>query len=93
MFAVGPESAGSHPGPACYRKGGPLTVTDANLVLGRILPEFFPKIFGSNEDLPLDIEASRSAFAHLTKSINLDANMQLSMEEVALGSVSSSAVP
>lgn len=44
MFTVGPESASAHPGPACYRKGGPLTVTDANLVLGRLLPDFFPKI-------------------------------------------------
>ena len=50
LFVVGPESAGAHPGPACYRKGGPATVTDANLFLGRLLPEFFPKIFGKNEN-------------------------------------------
>ena len=46
MFVSGPESAGSDPGPACYRKGGPLTVTDANLFLGRLIPGYFPKIFG-----------------------------------------------
>ena len=55
LFAVGPESAGAHPGPVCYRKGGPnLTITDANLVLGRLLPEYFPKIFGHKENESLD---------------------------------------
>lgn len=44
VFLVGPESAGAHPGPVCYKKGGPLTITDANVVLGRIVPEFFPKV-------------------------------------------------
>jgi 5-oxoprolinase (ATP-hydrolysing) len=57
---VGPESAGAHPGPVAYRKkGGLLTITDANLVLGRILPRFFPSIFGESEDQPLDEEGSR----------------------------------
>jgi 5-oxoprolinase (ATP-hydrolysing) len=51
---VGPESAGANPGPACYRKGGPLTVTDANLMTGRIHPDFFPRVFGPNADEPLD---------------------------------------
>lgn len=46
MFVVGPDSAGAHPGPVCYRKSGPLAVTDANVVLGRIVPQFFPHIFG-----------------------------------------------
>ena len=46
---VGPESAGAHPGPVCYRKGGYAAITDANLVLGRILPQFFPNIFGPHE--------------------------------------------
>lgn len=50
LFTCGPESAGAHPGPACYRKGGPLAITDANLLLGRLLPEYFPKIFGETED-------------------------------------------
>ncbi|CAG8553030.1 1256_t:CDS:10 [Ambispora leptoticha] len=70
MFVVGPESAGAHPGPACYRKNGPLTVTDANLILGRLIPEYFPKIFGPNEDLPLDIEITRLRFEELAKEIN-----------------------
>jgi 5-oxoprolinase (ATP-hydrolysing) len=70
LFVVGPESAGAHPGPACYRKGGPLTVTDANLFLGRLLPDFFPKIFGKNENEGLDEEASRKKFEELTKQIN-----------------------
>ena len=58
---AGPESAGAHPGPVCYRKGGHLAITDANLVLGRILPDFFPKIFGPHENEPLDGDAARSA--------------------------------
>ncbi|MCH8311371.1 MAG: 5-oxoprolinase, partial [Nitrospinae bacterium] len=65
-FVVGPESSGAYPGPVCYRNGGPLSLTDANLVLGRLLPEFFPRIFGPKEDQPLDLDASRSAFRHLT---------------------------
>ncbi|GAA6228331.1 5-oxoprolinase [Lates japonicus] len=71
MFVVGPESAGAHPGPACYRKGGPLTVTDANLALGRLLPSFFPKIFGPGENEPLSLEETMKNFRHLTQEINL----------------------
>lgn len=67
---VGPDSAGAHPGPVCYKKGGPLTVTDANLALGRLLPEYFPKIFGPNENAPLDQEATLSEFQKLTQDIN-----------------------
>ena len=59
-FRVGPESAGANPGPACYRKGGPLTVTDCNLFLGRIDPAFFPAVFGPAGDQPLDPAASRA---------------------------------
>jgi 5-oxoprolinase (ATP-hydrolysing) len=86
VFAVGPESASAHPGPACYRKGGPLTITDANLFTGRILPEFFPKIFGPNEDLPLDIEITRKKFQELCDIINRE-NPEVSKtpEEIALG--------
>ncbi|WP_226699334.1 hydantoinase B/oxoprolinase family protein [Qipengyuania gaetbuli] len=58
-FRVGPESAGADPGPACYRKGGPLTVTDCNLFLGRLDPAFFPSVFGPAGDEPLDPEAAR----------------------------------
>lgn len=70
MFVVGPESAGAHPGPACYRKGGPLTVTDANLALGRLLPSFFPKIFGPGENEPLSLEETMKHFRHLSQEIN-----------------------
>jgi 5-oxoprolinase (ATP-hydrolysing) len=87
LFVVGPESAGAHPGPACYRKGGPLTVTDANLFLGRLLPEFFPKIFGKNEDEGLDASASEKLFKELTEQINkeLGQEKQMTPEEVAYG--------
>ncbi|KAJ0022992.1 hypothetical protein NQD34_015126 [Periophthalmus magnuspinnatus] len=71
MFVVGPESAGAHPGPACYRKGGPLTVTDANLALGRLLPSFFPKIFGPGENEPLSLEETMKHFHKLTQDINV----------------------
>lgn len=87
LFHVGPESASSQPGPACYRKGGPLTVTDANLFLGRLLPEYFPKIFGPNEDQSLDLEASTRKFEELTKQIN-ESNPdmpQMTPHEVAYG--------
>lgn len=72
MFVVGPESAGAHPGPTCYKKGGPLTVTDANLRLGRIIPEFFPKIFGVSQNEPLDFEATNEAFRKLTSEVNFN---------------------
>lgn len=86
LFMVGPESASAHPGPACYRKGGPLTVTDANLFLGRLLPEYFPKIFGPNEDQPLDRDITRKLFEELTAKVNADhGGTQLTPEEVALG--------
>lgn len=67
---MGPESAGAHPGPVCYRKGGHLTITDANLLLGRLLPDYFPKIFGPNENEALDFEATKHAFEELTDEIN-----------------------
>jgi 5-oxoprolinase (ATP-hydrolysing) len=65
MFIVGPESAGAHPGPVCYRKNGYLAVTDANVVLGRVIPSQFPHIFGPNEDQPLDVDGARKAFQEL----------------------------
>jgi 5-oxoprolinase (ATP-hydrolysing) len=68
-FRVGPESAGANPGPACYRRGGPLTVTDCNVLLGKIQPDFFPKVFGPNGDQPLDAEAVRSGFTKLAAAI------------------------
>ncbi|EPX72708.1 oxoprolinase [Schizosaccharomyces octosporus yFS286] len=87
LFVVGPESAGAHPGPVCYRKGGYLTVTDANLLLGRLLPEYFPKIFGPTEDQPLDVEATRKKFEELTEEINsgISESQRMSADEVAYG--------
>lgn len=86
LFMVGPESASAHPGPACYRKGGPLTVTDANLFLGRLLPEYFPKIFGPNEDQPLDRDITKKLFQELTDKINTEhGQARLTPEQVALG--------
>ncbi|EPY52713.1 oxoprolinase [Schizosaccharomyces cryophilus OY26] len=87
LFVVGPESAGAHPGPVCYRKGGYLTVTDANLLLGRLLPESFPKIFGPTEDQPLDVEATHKKFQELTDEINssISESQKMSVDEVAYG--------
>ncbi|XP_050396145.1 5-oxoprolinase isoform X1 [Patella vulgata] len=90
LFVVGPESAGAHPGPVCYKKGGPLTITDANLCLGRILPEYFPAIFGETEDQPLDKSATLAAFKTLTDQVNTFLSSQsgsktMSLEEIAMG--------
>ncbi|KYG47441.1 hypothetical protein M433DRAFT_2849 [Acidomyces richmondensis BFW] len=85
LFVVGPESAGAHPGPACYRKGGPLTITDANLFLGRLLPDFFPRIFGKNEDEGLDTEVCKKLFKELTERINQEEEKSMSADEVAYG--------
>jgi 5-oxoprolinase (ATP-hydrolysing) len=68
-FRVGPDSAGANPGPACYRRGGPLTVTDANVMVGKLLPEFFPKIFGPGQDQPLDAEIVLARCAMLAEEI------------------------
>ncbi|OKL57401.1 hypothetical protein UA08_07323 [Talaromyces atroroseus] len=85
LFTVGPESASSHPGPACYRKGGPLTVTDANLFLGRLVPKAFPNIFGPNENEPLDEEIVREKFLRITADINAEIGGTLTPEEIACG--------
>ena len=68
-FRVGPDSAGADPGPKCYRRGGPLAVTDANLMVGKLIPDFFPKIFGPRQDQPLDADAVREAFAALAAEV------------------------
>ena len=68
-FRVGPDSAGANPGPKCYRRGGPLAVTDANVMVGKLIPDFFPKIFGPAQNQPLDADAVRDAFAKLAKEI------------------------
>jgi 5-oxoprolinase (ATP-hydrolysing) len=84
-FQVGPESAGANPGPACYRRGGPLAVTDCNVLLGKIQPAHFPSVFGPGGDEPLDVEAARSAFARLTADINAASGTSYAPEEVAEG--------
>ncbi|KAL9392046.1 hypothetical protein Peur_015966 [Populus x canadensis] len=92
-FRVGPESVGAHPGPVCYRKGGELAVTDANLVLGFVIPDHFPSIFGPNEDQSLDIKATREEFEKLANQINSYRKSQdssakdMTVEEIALGFV------
>ena len=68
-FRVGPDSAGANPGPKCYRRGGPLAVTDANVMVGKLLPDFFPKIFGQAQNLPIDADAVKSAFASLARDV------------------------
>jgi 5-oxoprolinase (ATP-hydrolysing) len=68
-FRVGPDSAGANPGPKCYRRGGPLAVTDANVMVGKLIPDFFPRIFGAQQNLPLDADAVRAAFAQLASEI------------------------
>jgi 5-oxoprolinase (ATP-hydrolysing) len=68
-FQAGPDSAGANPGPACYRRGGPLAVTDANVMLGKLQPEFFPAIFGPNQDQPLDVAVVRQKFEAMAAEI------------------------
>ncbi|KAJ3490111.1 hypothetical protein NLI96_g1665 [Meripilus lineatus] len=85
LFLAGPESAGAEPGPACYRKGGPLAVTDANLILGRLIPDYFPKIFGKSEKEPLDSEASRIAFEKLASEINESQDKKIDLDEIVYG--------
>ncbi|MGB0795801.1 MAG: hydantoinase/oxoprolinase family protein, partial [Paracoccaceae bacterium] len=69
-FQVGPESAGANPGPACYRRGGPLTVTDCNVMLGKLHPSHFPPVFGPNADEPLDVAIVEQKFEALAKNIS-----------------------
>jgi 5-oxoprolinase (ATP-hydrolysing) len=68
-FRVGPDSAGANPGPKCYRRGGPLAVTDANVMVGKLMPDFFPRIFGPGQDQPLDAAAVRAAFNELAAQV------------------------
>ena len=80
-FRVGPDSAGAAPGPRCYRRGGPLAVTDANLMTGKLIPDFFPRIFGPEQNEPLDAAAVRKGFETLAHEVG-DGR---SAEEVADG--------
>ena len=84
-FRVGPESAGADPGPASYRRGGPLTVTDCNVVLGRLQPTLFPNVFGQKGDLPLDAHAAYSRFQELAEAVKAETGEDRSIEDVAAG--------
>ncbi|MGO9152740.1 hydantoinase B/oxoprolinase family protein [Mycobacterium sp.] len=84
-YRVGPDSAGAEPGPVCYRGGGPLTVTDANVMLGRIQPAHFPAMFGPGGDQPLDDETVRRSFTDLAADIRTRTGDDRSPEQVAEG--------
>ncbi|TGC08931.1 hydantoinase B/oxoprolinase family protein [Methanolobus halotolerans] len=84
-FRVGPDSAGSDPGPACYRKGGPLTVTDCNLMLCTIQPEHFPQVFGPEADLPLDRETVARKFKELAEEVTAFTGEDYTAEKIAEG--------
>ena len=84
-YRVGPDSAGAAPGPACYGRGGPLTVTDANVLLGRVQPGHFPRVFGAAGDQPLDAEVTRRRFAALAARITAATGDGRAPEQVAAG--------
>jgi 5-oxoprolinase (ATP-hydrolysing) len=84
-FRVGPDSAGADPGPACYRRGGPLTVTDANVCVGKIQPRHFPAIFGPNGDAPLDADVVMAKFAALADEIAQATGRKRTPRQVAEG--------
>ncbi len=87
-YRVGPESAGAFPGPACYRNGGPLTVTDCNVMLGKLNPDFFPKVFGPNSDQKLDADIVKRKFNSLAKKISSSTKKSVTPYEVAEGFLS-----
>ena len=83
---AGPESAGANPGPASYRRGGPLAVTDCNVVLGKLQPDQFPALFGPNGDEPLDVEAARAKFEALAEEIAAETGeAKMNVEALAEG--------
>ncbi|HEY6561388.1 MAG TPA: hydantoinase B/oxoprolinase family protein [Polyangiaceae bacterium] len=84
-FRVGPDSAGARPGPACYRRGGPLTITDCNVLLGRIQPDFFPAVFGPAADTTLDAEVVRAGFAALAREVERATGKSTTPAQVAEG--------
>ncbi len=86
-YRVGPDSAGANPGPACYRRGGPLAVTDCNVMLGKIQPAFFPAVFGPGGDEPLDADVVRRKFAALAEEIRAATGDARTPEQVAEGFV------
>ncbi|ENZ82637.1 MULTISPECIES: oxoprolinase family protein [Caulobacter] len=84
---VGPASAGAVPGPAAYRRGGPLTVTDCNVMLGKLRPEFFPKVFGPDADQPLDVDAVTRGFEAMAGEIAASTGKAMTPQEIAEGFV------
>ncbi|WP_375499065.1 hydantoinase/oxoprolinase family protein [uncultured Nostoc sp.] len=84
-YRVGPKSAGSNPGPACYRRGGPLAVTDANVMLGKIHPQYFPSVFGIDGNLPLDKDTVIQQFTQLAQDIQAATLNHSTPEQVAAG--------
>ena len=84
---VGPQSAGANPGPAAYRRGGPLTVTDANLLLGKIQAAHFPHVFGAGADQPLDTDAVAQRFALLAQTMSECSGRDVSVEQAASGAL------
>lgn len=84
-FRVGPDSAGAVPGPACYRRGGPLTVTDCNVVLGKIDPDHFPHVFGPDADQPIDADIVDAILATLTDEIVAATGNRMTPQEIAEG--------
>ena len=84
-FQVGPESAGAFPGPACYRNGGPLTITDCNVLLGKVKAEYFPECFGPERNQGLDFLGVKQQFEQLARNINSESNAFYTAEEIAQG--------
>ena len=84
-FQVGPESAGANPGPACYRRGGPLTVTDCNVMLGKIQAQYFPKVFGLNGHEALDTKIVEQQFVQMSEEISQITGGCSSLHEIAEG--------
>ncbi|MGB5354151.1 MAG: hydantoinase B/oxoprolinase family protein [Woeseia sp.] len=84
-FQVGPDSAGADPGPCCYRQGGPLTITDANVFLGRVPADFFPAVFGANGDQAIDTASVQTQFAGLARRVSAERGQPFSAEQLAAG--------
>ncbi|AGP37353.1 hydantoinase B/oxoprolinase family protein [Sorangium cellulosum] len=82
---VGPESAGANPGPACYRRGGPLAITDANVMLGKIQPDLFPRVFGPGADEPLDREVVERRFQAMAEEVRRETSRPITPEQLAEG--------
>src|SRR5690606_19196365 len=85
---VGPDSAGANPGPACYRRGGPLAITDCNVLLGKIQSDFFPRLFGPGADEPLDVNVVQRKFQALADDVARQTGSEMSAEALAEGFLS-----